>query len=70
MKISYDRTVDAAYITLSDEKPEAAIIIAEGIHIDLTHDKRMVGIEILDASKKLPLKTLFTLEFDAEFAEA
>ena len=70
MKISYDKEVDAAYISLSDEIPEAAIIIADGIHIDLTHDKHIVGIEILDASKKMPLKTLFTLEFDTELVEA
>ena len=70
MKISYDKEVDAAYISLSDEKPEAAIEVADGVYVDLTHDKHVVGIEILDASKKLPLKTLFTLEFDSELIEA
>ncbi len=70
MKISYDKEVDAAYISLSDEKPEAAIKIADGVHVDLTSDKRVVGIEILDASKKIPLRTLFTLEFDSELVEA
>jgi uncharacterized protein YuzE len=70
MKISYDREVDAAYISLSNEKPQAAIIVADGIHIDLTSEKRIVGIEILDASKKLSLKNLFTVEFDPELSEA
>ena len=70
MKISYDKEVDAAYISLSDEKPQAAITVAEGLHIDLTADKHIVGIEILDASKKLSLKSLFTVEFNPEIAEA
>ena len=70
MKISYDKEVDAAYIAISDEKPNRAIKIADGIHIDLTPNNHMVGIEILDASQKLPLKSLFTLEFDSELAGA
>ena len=70
MKISYDKEVDAAYIAISDEKPTRAIKIAEGIHIDLTAANHMVGIEILDASQKVPLKSLFTLEFDPELVEA
>jgi uncharacterized protein YuzE len=70
MKISYDREVDAAYISLSNEKPQAAIIVADGIHIDFTTEKRIVGIEILDASKKLSLTSLFSVEFDPELAEA
>jgi uncharacterized protein YuzE len=70
MKISYDKEVDAAYIRLSDDKPDAAIIVSEGIHIDLTADKHIVGIEILDVSKKMSLKNLFTVEYDSELIEA
>ena len=69
MNISYDREVDAAYISISNEKPQAAIIVADGIHIDITGENRIVGIEILDASKKLSVKSLFTVEFDPELAE-
>ncbi|HEY3874642.1 MAG TPA: DUF2283 domain-containing protein [Candidatus Kapabacteria bacterium] len=70
MKISYDKEVDAAYIAISEEKPNRAIRIAEGVHVDLTSENHLVGIEILDASKKIPLKTLFTLEFETELTEA
>ncbi|HET6402990.1 MAG TPA: DUF2283 domain-containing protein [Candidatus Kapabacteria bacterium] len=70
MKISYDKEVDAAYISISGEKPAAAIKVADGVFVDLTADKHLVGIEILDASQKLPLKSLFTLEFDSELVEA
>jgi uncharacterized protein YuzE len=70
MKISYDKEVDAAYISITDDKPAAAIKVAEGVFVDLTFDKHVVGIEILDASQKLSLKTLFTLEVDSELVEA
>ncbi len=69
MKISYDKEADAAYIKLSDEQPIAAIESGDGIHVDLTKDKHIVGIEILDASKKIPLDTLYKYEFDNEMAE-
>ena len=64
MKISYDKKVDAAYIQLSAQKPSGVIEIAEGIHVDMTDGGEIVGIEILDASKKFPLESLFRYEFD------
>ena len=66
MKIHYDKEVDAAYIRLSDQEPSGVIEVAEGINIDVTDRGEIVGIEILDASKKFPLKSLFTCEYDSE----
>ncbi len=66
MKIYYDKDVDAAYIKLSDENPSGVIEISEGINIDTTDKGEIVGIEILDASKKFPLRSLFSCEFDSE----
>jgi len=66
MKIYYNKEVDAAYIRLSDENPSDVIEISEGINVDTTDAGEVVGIEILDASKKFPLKSLFTCEFDSE----
>lgn len=63
MKIYYDKKVDAAYIRLSDKSPLGVIEISEGINIDTTENGEIVGLEILDASKKIPLKSLFTCEF-------
>ncbi len=53
MKIYYDDEVDALYITLSDEKAEGVIEISEGVNLDTTSDNRIVGLEILFASKKV-----------------
>jgi uncharacterized protein YuzE len=66
MKIYYDKEVDAAHIRLSDENPSGVIEVSEGINVDTTGTGEIVGIEILDASKKFPLKSLFTCEFDSE----
>jgi uncharacterized protein YuzE len=66
MKISYDREVDAAYIKLSDLKPSGVIEIDEGVNLDVTEKGEISGIEILDASKKFPLKSLFVCEYDAD----
>lgn len=64
MRVSYDDEVDALYLRLGDESPEGVVEIAEGINVDTTSQGRIVGIEILDASRKIDLKTIlsYTLE--------
>ncbi|GAN32502.1 MAG: DUF2283 domain-containing protein [Candidatus Brocadia sp. AMX2] len=68
MKVYYDDEVDALYLKLGDEIPEGAIEISEGVNIDTTSKDKIVGIEILNASKKIDLKTIlsYTLEFDKD----
>ena len=66
MKVSYDADVDAVYLELLKGEPEGVIEVAEGIHIDVTADGKIVGIELLDASKKMSLGSLLTYELDAE----
>ena len=53
---------------MRDESPEGVIEISEGVNLDTTSEDRIVGIEILDASRKIDLKTIlsYTLEFDKE----
>jgi len=64
MKIYYDQEVDAAYLQLSDETPIGVIEVAEGVNLDLAEEGRIVGIEILNASKNFPLQSLFTCEYE------
>lgn len=66
MKVYYDREVDALYIRLGNKKPEGVIEISEGVNLDTTFDDKIVGIEILEASTKLDIKTIltYTLELD------
>ncbi len=66
MKIYYDKEVDSAYIKFSDKVPEGVIEIAEGINIDVTNENEIVGIEILEVSRKLPVQSLFSYECESE----
>lgn len=68
MKVYYDDKVDALYLKLGDEIPEGVVEISEGVNIDTTAEDKIVGIEILNASKKIDLKTIlsYTLEFDKD----
>jgi len=66
MNVFYDNQVDAIYLQLSAEKPEGVTEMSEGINIDMTSEGKVIGIEILDASKKMDMKTIlsYSLEFD------
>ncbi len=66
MKIQYDKEVDTAYIKLSNLKPTGVVEIIEGFNIDTTDEGKIVGIEILNASKKFPIENLFKYEIDNE----
>jgi uncharacterized protein YuzE len=66
MKVYYDKDTDSAYIELSSENPEGVVEVSEGVNLDTTHNSRIVGIEILEASKKLSLSSLFNYEVDRE----
>ncbi len=57
MRINYDPTADAIYIYLSDKKSTKTEEIREDLRVDF-NGKTLVGIEILDASKKLPKKEI------------
>jgi uncharacterized protein YuzE len=68
MKVYYDDDVDALYLKLGEEDPEGVIEISEGVNLDTTAEDKIVGIEILNASKKIDLKTIlsYSLEFEKE----
>lgn len=69
MKIYYDKEADAAYIELSTEKPQGVVEVSEGINVDMTADDKIIGIEVLDASEKISLKSLFTFELDQNLVD-
>jgi len=64
MKISYDKEADALYIQLREANVDDNIDIEEGVTVDLDGKKHIVGIEILDASKKLSLKDLINITIE------
>lgn len=62
MKVRYDKKVDAAYIRFSSKRPVGGVEIKEGVILHVTDKDEIVALEILDASERMPLKTLFSLE--------
>ena len=60
MKLKYDKESDAAYIHLKEVAP-GEVVDTQGdwpIHIDITKDGTVVGIEIMDASTILTQQVL------------
>ncbi len=64
VKVYYDSVADAVHLELSKEKPDGVVEISEGVNLDTTKDNRVVGIEILNASRRIPLSSLLSYEFD------
>ena len=66
MKIYYDNEVDALYLKLGDEIPEGVVELSEGVNLDQTSEGTIVGIEIINASNKIDIKTIlsYSLELD------
>ncbi len=63
MQVRYDKEVDAAYIQLSSKRPKGAIEIKQGIVLHVANKHELVGIEILKASERFPIRNLHTLQF-------
>jgi uncharacterized protein YuzE len=66
MKVSYDGQVDAVYIELLPLKPDGVIEVADGINIDVTAEGKVVGIEFLNAKKRVNIDSLLSYEIEAD----
>lgn len=62
MRVSFDKEVDAAYIYLKDKigkgEVKSTIALNDDIILDFNGDKKLIGIEILSASKVMPQKVV------------
>lgn len=66
MRVHYDAEIDAIYIKLGNQKPDGVVELSEGVNLDTTSANKIVGIEILHASKKLNIKTLLSYELEID----
>ncbi len=64
LKIEYDKEADALYIQLKEAYVDDNIDIEEGVTVDLDEKRHIVGVEILDASKKLSLKDIVNITIE------
>jgi len=58
MKITYDPEVDAMRIKFQEGIYDISEEIGEGIIVDMTKDGKVMAIEMLDVSEKMPLSTM------------
>lgn len=66
MQIEYDAKSDLLYIRLDDAKQELVNKrVSEDVVLDLGPDDRIVGIEIMDASRNLNLAKLLPVTYRA-----
>ena len=66
MNISYSDTTDLLYIRL-DEKTQQVVNkrVSDQVVLDLGEGDRIIGIEILDASKHVNLETLLPVTYQS-----
>lgn len=62
MKVKYDREVDILYIKLTDQPIKESDEGKPGIISDYAEDGSIVGIEILQASVKMPQPSILEHE--------
>ncbi len=64
MKIEYDPVRDLLYIYFDapGKKVAETVTIAPGVHVDFSAEKKLVGIEVIDASEVLGKKLEFGME--------
>jgi len=66
MQILYNAKTDLLYLRLDDRKQQVINErLSEDIVLDLGEDNKIVGIEILNASKHLSLERLLPVEYEA-----
>ena len=65
MNILYNDKIDLLYIRLDERKQEVVNKrISEDIVLDIGKDEKLIGIEILDASKHVNLKRLLPIKYE------
>lgn len=64
MKLYYDQNVDALYIRLDDSDIIESEEIKEGIVLDYNNNEQVVGIEILNVSKRISIPELKKVQFE------
>ncbi len=64
VKITYDPEADALYILLHDVEPGDNVDLEEGVTVDLDRSGHIIGLEVLDASKRLTAEELTNIHYE------
>jgi uncharacterized protein YuzE len=64
MQVTYNSKTDLLYIRLDERKPKVINRrLSDDVVLDIGRNDRIVGIEILDASKSLNLEKLLPVKY-------
>ena len=64
MKIEYSKEADALYVYFRQVKVAKSKEVEEGVVVDFDNKGHIVGIEILDASKRLTVRELVNVNIE------
>ena len=65
MNILYNDKTDLLYIRIDDRKQDVINRrVSEDIVLDIGENERVIGIEIIDASKHVNLETLLPIKYE------
>ena len=64
MKIEYSKEVDALYVYFREVNVDKRKEVEEGVVVDLDEKGHIVGIEVLDASKRLTARELVNVNIE------
>ena len=69
MRISYDEVDDAMYIRFSEADYYQSDEVKEGVILDFDKGGRIIALEILDVSKRLPEMSMDSINFEVSHPE-
>jgi uncharacterized protein YuzE len=61
MRIEYDKEVDALYIRIQEQYVARTQEVSEGVNLDFDAQGRLIGLEVIDATKRYSLADIFNL---------
>jgi len=64
MRIEFDQEADALYVQIHEAYVAHVKEIEEGVIVDFDRDRKIIGIEILDVTKRFPLEDLVNLNIE------
>jgi uncharacterized protein YuzE len=65
MRLKVDREADALYLRLDDSEITESEEVSPGVVLDFTQHNQVVGIEMLNLSKRAPGLNLTELQFQS-----
>ena len=69
MRISYDEADDAMYIRFSEAKYYQSDEVKEGVILDFDKGGKIIALEILDVSQRLPETSMNSINFEVSHPE-